>query len=181
MIMVYTPKFITSLTKIVNLSFGKITLASLNDDVVQIGEERLIDDLAVGKHFIGSAVLYTDLLTLDRVAFSRMLEYAAIYAVMAWYNQQGLNNKAVGPIIGASGDGMAKTQGYYTSKKLNNDALVTAEENYLAKLKDIYRYYSMKKGGKIMISNRHNEFYDQDYNANLTSNRKVTGNEYNDV
>jgi hypothetical protein len=173
--MVYTRKFISALSKIVNLSFGKIPLADLIDDIVQQGEDRVIDDLASGLYWSGKSLTYQDLLTADAAVFTRMLEYAAIYAVMSWFNQNGKNNQAVGPIISASGDGMAKTQSYYMSKGANPNSLVSAEDMYLAKIKEIYRVYAGRIGRRTMMK-RFNEHYDQNYNANYPSTRKTDGN-----
>ena len=173
--MVYTRKFISSLTKVVNLSFGSILLADLIDDIVQFAEDRVVEDLQSGLHFSGQMISYTTLLSVDAATFTPMLEYAAIFAILSWYNINGKNNKAVGPIIAASGDGMAKTQGYYNSKGVNQDALVTAEESYLAKIKQIYRVYMSKIKRKTMLK-RYNEHYDADFNANYYSQRKIDGN-----
>jgi hypothetical protein len=175
--MVYARKFISSLTKIVNLSFGKILLADLVDDIVQMGEDRVIMDISSAEHFIGKSFTYQDLLTLNGATFTPLLEYASIFAIMSWFNQNSKNNQAVGPITSVSGDGMAKTQNYFNSKGTNPDSLVSAEDNYLMKIKQIYRYYALMATKKNMFA-RWNEHYDQNFNDNFPSNRKYDGNVY---
>ena len=70
---------------------------------------------------------------------------------------------------------MAKTQAYYSGKALNNNALVTAEESYMAVMKNIFRVYSSKRDRKTMVS-RWNEHQTNDYNPNWYSTRKTEGN-----
>jgi hypothetical protein len=174
--MVYTPIFITSLTKVANMSMGALTVAQLNDDIVQAGEDRVILDLAAGHHLIGSvSVTYQTLRSLDYAWFNKALEYAAVYAVLSECNKNGYGNAQVGPIISASGDGMAMTSAYYNSKKVNNNALLSAEENYLYKMQQIFKYYNAKRT-KALMASRYNEFYETDHSASDADRRQTEGN-----
>lgn len=173
--MVYAPVFITTLQEIVDLSFGSITLAQLNDSIVEMGENRVILDLSAGHHYMGSVtVTYQDLLSLDRAWFSRALKYAAIYAILSYFNKHGVGNTPVGPIVSASGDGMAMTSSYYNSKTVSSNALVTAEEDFLNQMRQIYMYYNAKRTKTVMAS-QYNEKYDG-YSPNDQDRRYINGN-----
>jgi hypothetical protein len=176
--MVYTSLFITALSKVVNLSFGAIALTDLNDDVVKMADDRVIMMLGASPYWTGGNLTYQTLLSLDRVTFQPLLEYAAIFAAMSWCNQQGKANKTVGPITAASGDGMAKTQAYFTGKKINNDAMASSEENFLNTMRNIFRTYSAKRSTRQTMVKRYNEYQTSDYNASDYDTRKTEGNTY---
>jgi hypothetical protein len=175
--MAYNPKFITDPNKVVGRSGGLITIAQVTDEMLEGGEFRIQTELiSGGDPTVGVSITYQQLLSCNYSIFSKLLENAAIYAVLAELNGVGAGNAASGPITAASGDGMAKTHGYMTGKAPNPNTLATAEEKYLYYMNKIFQTYRMLCGSVRKNWKRYNEVYDQDWNVNNMDIRKREGN-----
>jgi hypothetical protein len=153
----------------------RITESVINDTRAQVAENRFRRDLAKRDKFIGIKLTPELLLQCDSALFQPMIDDALMYAVLSILNAQGIGNKGAGPITSASGDGLAKTAGYYSGRTISNDALITAEENYMAIMDDIRQTYRGECGSIKKIWSRTNEHYDPNYRAVLRDSRMRDG------
>ena len=172
--MAYVPVFVQK-AKILS-KLNKLHVTAISDEDLESGELRLILDLADPILPIGCSVSYQDLLTCDTVFFQPLLEQAGMFATIAELNSNGVANITAGPITSASGDGMAKTHGYYSSKKVNDGVLVGAEERYLKIVKSILTNYKRKCLGRRQNWQRVNPSYAEGYNINKRDIRRTEGN-----
>lgn len=172
--MLYTPIFVQK-SKVVS-KINKPHITTITDDDMESGELRVIFDLAEPIEPIGVSVSYTQLLSCNTTVFQPMLEQAAMFAIMAELNASGVANVATGPITAASGDGMAKTQGYYSGKKHGVDILTTAEEKYLKIVKQILKRYKVICRGIRQNYKRYNPGLAHRFNINNSDKRRREGN-----
>jgi hypothetical protein len=172
--MAYTPIFVEKSKVISKINRPHIT--SISDEDIESAELRVILDLAEPIEPIGTSVSYQELLSCNTSVFQPLLEQAAMFATIAELNQSGIANAATGPITAASGDGMAKTQAYYSGKKHSVDILTTAEERYLRIVKGILRRYKSLCLGIRKNYKRYNPAYNHNYNINNSDKRKLEGN-----
>ena len=172
--MAYVPKYVLESKVISKINNPRIK--DISDDDMESGEFRLELDLADPQDPIGKSVSVSDLYACDRAYFEPLVEQAAMYAIISELNSAGKVNYPVGPITSVSGDGMAKTHGYYSGKTVSNNSLVTAEEKYSNIVNRILRLYKGRCIGNKKVYARTNEVYELGYDINNWDERRSEGN-----
>ena len=173
--MAYVPVFVTKAT--VADFHPLITVAMITDTMIRTAERRVRRDLAKASKLCGVSLTPAILFNTNEAAlFREDLEDAAMYACLSGLNSIGQGNTTIGPITQVSGDGMAKTHGYFGGTTLK-ELLVTAEELYQKTIHDIIQsYFAYGYGPTAKPYGRYNEVYDINYNASDYDNRMNDGN-----
>jgi len=173
--MAYVPVFVSKAT--VADYHPLITVAMISDTILRSAERRVRRDLARSKSLcnvsLTPAILYA---TTEGASFREDLEDAAMYACLAELNRIGAANTTVGPITSVSGDGMAKTHGYFSGSGLV-ETLGSAEEMYQKTIDNIIQTYAaFGYGPTDKPIGRYNENYDADYWVDGYDQRMIDGN-----
>lgn len=165
----YTPIYLTTSLADVVILANDLSITSIDSRIVRSVERRISMDLRTkgGKYGFAASLNKAALqITTGWLEFAAMLDEAAIYGLLAYYNSKGVANRTVGPITAASGDGMAKTHAYFNQTK-RVDNVIAPEEMYNQIIENIFRAYSaMGYGPSDAIVSLSNEFLNSTYDAN---------------
>jgi len=165
----YTPIYLTTSLADVVILANDLRITSIDNRIVRSVERRITMDLRTKGAKYGFAASLTKSalqITTGWAEFSAMLDEAAIYGLLAYYNTKGVANRGVGPITAASGDGMAQTQAYFNQTK-RVDSVIAPEEMYNQIIENIFRTYSaLGYGPSEAIASLSNEFLNAEYDAN---------------